>query len=107
MPARALCQRFLRGSLTPFHQYRQNALLDAIRDNRKDPPAVWFTFSPDWQGKHPQQHLRQYCGALQTDAYGGYDRLFSTEREGGRDMWQTGSRTAVYSPFSSSSANCS
>ncbi|WP_434801591.1 IS66 family transposase [Serratia symbiotica] len=58
-----------------------------VRDNRNagssDPPAAWFAYSPDRQGKHPQQHLRQYSGVLQADAYGGYDRLFSAEREGG------------------------
>ncbi|MGC6031482.1 IS66 family transposase [Enterobacter kobei] len=58
-----------------------------IRDDRSagssDPPAVWFAYSADRQGKHPQQHLRHYHGVLQADAYGGYDRLFSTEREGG------------------------
>ncbi|ECD9518271.1 IS66 family transposase [Salmonella enterica subsp. diarizonae] len=58
-----------------------------VRDNRNagssDPPATWFAFSPDRKGKHPQQHLRNYHGVLQADAYGGYDRLFSPEREGG------------------------
>ncbi len=34
-------------------------------------------------GKHPQQHLRHYHGVLQADAFAGYDRLFSPEREGG------------------------
>jgi len=29
MPARILCQKFFHTALTPFHQYRQNALLDA------------------------------------------------------------------------------
>ncbi|MDK9584438.1 IS66 family transposase [Lelliottia wanjuensis] len=58
-----------------------------VRDDRSagssDPPAVWFSFSPDRQGKHPQQHLRHYHGVLQADAFAGYDRLFSPEREGG------------------------
>lgn len=58
-----------------------------VRDDRSagssDPPAAWFAYSPDRQGKHAQQHLRQYSGVLQADAYGGYDRLFSAEREGG------------------------
>lgn len=31
----------------------------------------------------PQQHLRHYHGVLQADAFAGYDRLFSAEREGG------------------------
>jgi transposase len=58
-----------------------------VRDDRNagssDPPAAWFAFSPDRQGKHPQQHLRHYHGVLQADAFAGYDRLFSAEREGG------------------------
>jgi len=58
-----------------------------VRDDRNagssDPPAAWFAFSPDRQGKHPQQHLRHYHGVLQADAFAGYDRLFSAERDGG------------------------
>ncbi len=29
MPVYSVCQKFFRGALAPFHQYRQNALLDA------------------------------------------------------------------------------
>lgn len=29
MPARQVCQNFFHDALTPFHKYRQNALLDA------------------------------------------------------------------------------
>ncbi len=58
-----------------------------VRDDRNagssDPPAAWFAFSPDRQGKHPQQHLQHYHGVLQADAFAGYDRLFSAERAGG------------------------
>ncbi|CAM3818158.1 IS66 family transposase [Klebsiella variicola] len=58
-----------------------------VRDDRNagssDPPAAWFAFSPDRQGMHPQQHLRHYHGVLQADAFAGYDRFFSAEREGG------------------------
>ena len=54
-----------------------------VRDDRSagssDPSAAWFAFSPDRQGKHPQQHLRHYHGV----AFAGYDRLFSAERNGG------------------------
>ncbi|UYA60757.1 Mobile element protein 1 [Pectobacterium sp. F1-1] len=57
-----------------------------VRDDRSagssDPPAAWFAFSLDRQGKHPQQHLRHYHGVLQADAFAGCDRLFSAEREG-------------------------
>ena len=31
----------------------------------------------------PEQHLRPFRGILQADAFTGYDRLFSAEREGG------------------------
>ncbi len=34
-------------------------------------------------GKHPELHLRSFRGVLQADAFAGYDRLFSTSREGG------------------------
>ncbi|MGG5040814.1 IS66 family transposase, partial [Escherichia coli] len=58
-----------------------------VRDDRNagssEPPAVWFAYSPDHQGKHPEQHLRPFRGILQADAFTGYDRLFSAEREGG------------------------
>ncbi len=58
-----------------------------VRDDRSagssDPPAAWFAYSPDRQGKHPQYHLRHYHGVLQVDAFAGYDRLFSAERDGG------------------------
>ncbi|EPS5956745.1 IS66 family transposase [Escherichia coli] len=58
-----------------------------VRDDRNagspEPPAVWFAYSPDHQGKHPEQHLRPFRGILQADAFNGYDRLFSAGREGG------------------------
>lgn len=58
-----------------------------VRDDRNagssDPPAVWFAYSPDRQGKHPKHHLRHFHGVLQADAYTGYDQLFNAEREGG------------------------
>ncbi|NPN11359.1 transposase, partial [Escherichia coli] len=43
-----------------------------VRDDRNagssEPPAVWFAYSPDRQGKHPVQHLRPFRGILQADA---------------------------------------
>ncbi|CAI1198015.1 Uncharacterised protein [Serratia quinivorans] len=45
---------FLRGALTPFHPYRQNALRRNRNAGSSDLPTAWFAFSPDWQGKHPQ-----------------------------------------------------
>jgi transposase len=50
-----------------------------VRDDRDsgghDPPAVWFAYSPDRKGAHPQHHLRDFAGLLQTDAYAGFDAI--------------------------------
>ena len=48
-----------------------------VRDDRpagsSDAPAVWFAYSPDRKGEHPQQHLREFKGILQADAYAGFN----------------------------------
>ena len=48
-----------------------------VRDDRpagsNDPPAVWFAYSPDRKGEHPQRHLRTFTGILQADAYAGFN----------------------------------
>lgn len=44
------------------------------------PPAVWFAYSPDRKGIHPQNHLAGYSGVLQADAYGGYRGLYESGR---------------------------
>ena len=55
-----------------------------VRDDRnagsKLPPAVWFAYSPDRKGVHPQRHLAGYGGILQADAYGGYNALYEDGR---------------------------
>jgi transposase len=55
-----------------------------VRDDRpagsSDAPAVWFAFSPDRKGEHPQRHLAEFRGTLQADAYAGFNQLY----EGGR-----------------------
>ena len=51
-----------------------------VRDSRPagdtTPPAVWFTYSPDRKGEHPQRHLASFRGILQADAYSGFARLY-------------------------------
>lgn len=51
-----------------------------VRDDRgagsKDPPAVWFAYSPDRQGVHPQGHLQTFRGILQADAYAGFNGIY-------------------------------
>ena len=51
-----------------------------VRDDRAGgdtaPPAVWFAYSPDRKGEHPQQHLSNFRGILQADAYAGFNQLY-------------------------------
>jgi hypothetical protein len=55
-----------------------------VRDDRpagdETPPAVWFAYSPDRKGEHPQEHLGSFTGTLQADGYAGYEKIY----EGGR-----------------------
>ena len=55
-----------------------------VRDGRpwadSAAPAVWFRYSPDRKGEHPQSHLRHFSGCLQADGYAGFDRLYQDER---------------------------
>ena len=47
-----------------------------VRDDRPageiTTPAVWFAYSPDRKGEHPQQHLSGFTGTLQADGYVGF-----------------------------------
>src|SRR5579859_302575 len=51
-----------------------------VRDDRSSgeqtAPAVWFAYSQDRRGEHPRQHLRNFRGALQADAYAGFHHLY-------------------------------
>jgi transposase len=53
-----------------------------VRDDRPagdaTSPAVWFAYSPDRQGQHPQTHLKDFNGILQADAYAGYGKLYES-----------------------------
>jgi transposase len=55
-----------------------------VRDDRPAgdtaSPAVWFAYSPDRKGEHPQQHLRDFTGTLQADAYAGFNQLYENGR---------------------------
>jgi transposase len=54
-----------------------------VRDDRAAgnlaAPAVWFAYSPDRKGEHPEQHLRAFRGALQADAYAGFNQLYKED----------------------------
>jgi transposase len=51
-----------------------------VRDDRpagcQTAAAVWFAYSQDRKGEHPRQHLREFRGALQADAYAGFHHLY-------------------------------
>jgi transposase len=55
-----------------------------VRDDRpagdSTPPAVWFAYSPDRKGVHPQSHLRPFAGTLQADGYAGFEHVYATGR---------------------------
>jgi len=51
-----------------------------VRDDRPAgntaAPAVWFAYSADRGGEHPERHLTMFRGALQADAYAGFNQLY-------------------------------
>jgi len=55
-----------------------------VRDDRPsgsdEAPAVWFAYTPDRKGEHPQAHLKGFAGVLQADAYAGFNAIY----EGGQ-----------------------
>ena len=55
-----------------------------VRDDRPSgaatPPAVWFAYTPDRKGIHPQTHLIPFSGILQADAYAGFNAVYETGR---------------------------
>jgi transposase len=59
---------------------KQGRLWTYVRDDRPAasalPPAVWFAYSPDRKGEHPQQHLTDFHGTLQADGYAGFNGLY-------------------------------
>ncbi len=63
---------------------RTGRLWTYVRDDRPAassvPPAVWFAYTPDRKGEHPQRHLRKYTGTLQADAFAGFNAIYQTGR---------------------------
>ena len=53
---------------------------DDTRSGSTEPASVWFAYSPDRKGIHPQTHLAGFEGILQADAYSGFNELY----EGGK-----------------------
>ena len=59
---------------------RTGYLWTYVRDERtwgsREPPAVWFEYSPGRGGEHPRRHLHGYQGVVHVDAYAGFNELF-------------------------------
>jgi len=67
-----------------------------VRDDRPAgdtaAPAVWFAYSPDRKGEHPEQHLEKFRGTLQADAYAGFNQLYENGRIAQAACWAHGRR---------------
>lgn len=71
--------------LAPGHgKTKTGRLWTYVRDERpaagEAAPAVWFTYTADRKGEHPQHHLRDFTGILQADGYAGFSKLYETGR---------------------------
>ena len=79
--------RRCRCSIPDAARPRPGRLWTYVRDDRpagsRDPPAVWYRYSPDRKGEHPQAHLRRFRGILQADAYAGFAALYERSDRGG------------------------
>jgi len=62
-----------------------------VRDERPSggtvAPAVWFTYSADRRGEHPQTHLKDFVGILQADGYAGFSKLYENGRVAEAACW--------------------
>lgn len=70
---------------------RTGRLWTYVRDDRPSgsatAPAVWFAYTPDRKGIHPQTHLARFTGILQADAYAGFNAVYETGRVAEAACW--------------------
>src|ERR1700686_3680842 len=80
-----------------------------VRDDRPagdaTPAAVWFVYSPDRKGEHPQSPLGPFTGTLQADGYAGFDAVYETGRIQEAACWAH-VRRKFYAPGSSFLGRC-
>jgi len=66
---------------------RTGRLWTYVRDDKpfggEAAPAALFYYSPDRTAEHPEQHLANYSGICQADAYSGYNGLYVAGRKPG------------------------
>lgn len=62
---------------------RTGRLWAYLRDERphggREPPAVFYRYSPDRKGEHPRAHLASFRGFLQADGYAGFGPLYAED----------------------------
>lgn len=51
---------------------------DRASGGTTSPALVWYRFTPDRSGIHPQSELKTFSGLLQADGYAGYARLYES-----------------------------
>ena len=72
-----------------------------VRDDRpaasRDPPAVWYRYSPDRKGEHPKAHLKDFQGIIHADGYAGFNGLFAGNRIAEAACWAAGRMSAANS----------
>ncbi len=71
--------------LAPGHgKTKTGRLWTYVRDDRPagdtTPAAVWFAYTPDRKGEHPQAHLSKFTGTLQADGYAGFEQIYEAGR---------------------------
>lgn len=74
----------VQGLLPGNKKTKTGRLWTYVRDDRNAgselAPAVWFAYSPDRKGIHPQTHLAWFSGVLQADAYAGFNEVYRDGR---------------------------
>lgn len=80
-------------------QTKTGRLWTYVRDERpcggQVAPAVWFTYSADRKGEHPQAHLHDFTGILQADGYAGFSKLYDSGRVTEAACWAHARRKFV------------
>lgn len=56
---------------------------------------MWFAYSPNRKGGHPQRHLKDFKGILQADGYAGYERLYASGEVAEAACWAHARRKFV------------
>lgn len=66
---------------------REGRIWVYVRDDRphkgNDPPGAAYYFSADRKGAHPRDHLANFKGILQADAYAGFRKLYEPDEKSG------------------------